>query len=353
MFKKNLLALAIASITGVVFLPLAQADEQFQDNRWYVAPFGTFINTGGDRHADNGWGGGMGIGKILNEHFNVELRGFYQGFEGKGPNKQDWELAGGTADVQYFFNRNRLAPYAVLAVGGMNSSVGNQNVAGIIGEAGAGLTYEVSDNFLLRSDVRYRYNNNFNSHIQGGTDSFHDMTINVGFVIPFGAKPKATVANFEVPVAAAPVTDCSTLDSDADGVNDCLDQCLRTVKGSTVDNTGCPVKLVLTGQHFKFDSAELTLNAQEILDGVADSLISYPQNNDIEVQGHTSSEGSDAYNMRLSQRRAESVADYLRMKNVPNRLITKGYGESQPVADNSTEEGRAENRRAELIWIEY
>ncbi|MDD5275092.1 MAG: OmpA family protein [Methylovulum sp.] len=353
MLKKKLLPIAIASLMGVGLLPLAQADDQFLDNRWYVAPFGTFINTGGDRNADNGWGAGMGIGKIINEHFNVELRGFYQGFDSKGPGSKEFELAGGTADLQYFFTRNRLAPYAVLAVGGMNTGLGARNVAGIIGEAGVGATYEVSDNFLVRSDVRYRYNNNFNSHIQGGPDDFHDMTINVGFVIPFGAKPKATAANFEAPIAAAPIVDCSTLDSDSDGVNDCLDQCPRTVKGSTVDDKGCPIKLVLKGEHFKFDSAELTLNAQEILDGVAQSLISYPQKNDIEVQGHTSSEGSDAYNMRLSQRRAESVADYLRMKNVPNRLITKGYGESQPVADNSTEEGRVENRRVELIWIEY
>lgn len=353
MFKKNLLSLAVTSLTSMGFLPLAQAADPFMDNRWYAAPFATFINTGGDRNADDGWGGGIGIGKIINEHFNVELRGFYQGFDSNGPGNKAFDLAGGTADLQYFFNRNKLAPYAVIAMGGMNTSLGARNVAGIIGEAGLGFTYEVSDNFLLRSDVRYRYNNNFNSHIQGGPDDFHDMTVNVGFVIPFGAKPKPTVAKFEPPIAVTPVVDCSTLDSDSDGVNDCLDQCPGTVKGSTVDNMGCPVRLVLKGQHFKYDSAELTPSAQEILDGVAENLMSYPQKNDIEVQGHTSSEGSDNYNMRLSQRRSRSVVDYLKMKGVTNKLIAKGYGETQPVAENDTEAGRSENRRVELIWIEY
>ncbi|MGZ4970686.1 MAG: OmpA family protein, partial [Methylobacter sp.] len=201
---------------------------------------------------------------------------------------------------------------------------------------------------------RYRYNNNLNAQVQPGTDEFHDMVVNVGFVVPFGDKPKRVERQPE-PVAAAvpePVKDCSTQDADADGVNDCLDRCPGTINGSKVDNTGCPVRLVLKGQHFKYNSAELTLNAQTILDGVAQSLVAYPQKNDIEVQGHCSSEGSAAYNLKLSQRRAQSVVDYLKMKGVTNRLIAKGYGESQPIADNKTEAGRSENRRVELIWIE-
>lgn len=358
MLRKNLLALTIASLSGIAYQPTTQAADQFLDNRWYIAPFGTFIATGGDRNADDGWGGGMGLGKIINEHFNVELRGFYDEFGGYNNRSNgrhgDWELAGGTVDLQYFFSRNKLAPYAVAALGGMNTHVPHRDVAGFIGEAGVGFTYEISDNFLLRSDVRYRYNNNFDSNIRG-TDEFHDMTVNVGFVIPFGDKPKY-VARAEptvTPIAAEPVVDCATLDADADGVNDCLDQCPRTVKGSTVDSNGCPIKLVLTGQHFDYDSAELTLNAKEILDGVAENLASYPLKNDIEVQGHTSSEGSNAYNMRLSERRSVSVVKYLKAKGVTNKLIARGYGETQPIVDNGTEEGKSQNRRVELIWIEY
>jgi OOP family OmpA-OmpF porin len=349
MLKRKLLV--IAALTSAGFLPLAHAADQIQDERWYVAPFGTFVQPGGDRGSNNGWGGGMGFGKIIDKHFNVELRGFYQGLSG-GNSTGNWDMTGGTADVQYYFFRDKFSPYTVLGLGAMNTSHNGDSGTGIIGEAGAGFTYELHDNFLLRSDVRYRYNNNINAHVQPGTDEFHDMTVNLGFVIPFGDKPKPA-AKAEAPVAvAAAVADCSTLDSDSDGVNDCLDKCPGTIKGSKIDNKGCPVRLVLNGQHFKYDSAELALNAKEILDGVAGSLVSYPQKNDIEVQGHTSSEGTNAYNMKLSQRRAQSVVDYLKMKGVANKLTAKGYGESMPIADNSTEAGKSENRRVELIWIE-
>ena len=70
----------------------------------------------------------------------------------------------------------------------------------------------------------------------------------------------------------------------------------------------------------------------------------------VEVAGHTDSMGSDKYNMGLSLRRAEAVRNYLVDKGIPaERLTVKAYGESQPVADNATEEGRFQNRRVELI----
>lgn len=339
MLKKKLLT--IASLTSVGFLPLAQAADTFQDDRWYVAPFASFVKTGGDRDASDGWGGGMGVGKIIDKHFNVEVKGFYEGFGGtNGP----WDLAGGSADVQYYFFRDKFSPYTVLGLGAMNTCASANCGVGLIGEAGAGFTYELHDNFLIRSDVRYRYNNNLNAHVQPGTDEFHDMTVNVGFVIPFGDKPKST--------AMSKVPECSTFDADSDGVNDCMDQCPGTIKGSKVDVNGCPISLLIKGVKFKYDSAELMPNAMAILDGVVESLVADPQKNDIEVQGHASSEGTDAYNMELSQRRSQSVAEYLKMKGVTNKLIAKGYGETQPIADNSTEEGRSENRRVELIWSE-
>lgn len=344
MFRKQLLV--VASIASIGFASAVQAEE-FQDDRWYVAPFGTFLRTGGDRNAKDGWGGGMGFGKILNEHFNIELKGFYQGFSAENAGR--WDLTGGTADVQYYFFRDKFSPYAVLGAGAMNTSFGGNSGATVIGESGVGFTYELHDNFLLRSDVRYRYNNNLNAHLQPGTEEFHDMTVNVGFVIPFGDKPHAAPKP-EAPEPVA-VADCSTLDSDNDGVNNCLDQCPNTMSGSKVDATGCPLRIELKGVQFKYDSAQLTDNAMTILDGVAASLMAAPQNRAIEVQGHTSSEGSNAYNLRLSQRRSESVVDYLKSRGVSNSLSARGYGETMPIADNSTEEGRERNRRVELVWI--
>lgn len=338
----NKTSLALTILIGGHLAAMAQAAEPFRDDRWYVAPFASYVQTGGDRRAADGWGGGLGVGKIIDEHFNAELKGFYQGFGGaNGP----WDLAGGTADVQYYFFRDKFSPYAVVGVGAMNTCASANCGVGLIGEAGVGFTYEVDDHFLVRSDVRYRYNNNLNAHVQPGTDEFHDMTVNVGFEIPFGDKPKYVVSK-------ATTTECSSRDPDADGVNDCLDKCPETIKGSKVDANGCLIQLVVKGVKFKYDSAELMPIAKDILDGVAKDLIFDTQKNDIEVQGHASSEGTDSYNMQLSLRRSHAVVEYLKSKGVSNRLIPKGYGERRPIADNSTEAGRSENRRVELIWLE-
>lgn len=346
MINKHFLTIALLLSLGSSVS--AQAEE-FLDNRWYIAPFGSYVKPGGDRISNSaGYGAGLGLGKIINEHFNVEVRGFYNGFDDERPRvgqKGQWDLVGGTADLQYYFWRDKFSPYTVAALGGMNSNVNGRSSAGFIGEVGTGFTYEICDHLLFRSDVRYRYNNNFDANLTptSHTNEYHDMIVNVGFVVPLGPKPQ--------PVAAAePVTDCSTLDSDSDGVNDCVDTCPGTMSGSKVDGSGCPLSLELKGVNFQYDSAELTLNAMSILDRVAENLIAYPQKNDIEVRGHTSSEGTHKHNMRLSQRRSQSVVDYLKMKGVTNRLTAHGFGPDMPIADNSTEEGREKNRRVELVW---
>ncbi|WP_347988960.1 OmpA family protein [Methylomonas sp. AM2-LC] len=354
MLKNKLLPIAL--LLSSLMLPTAHAaGTSIDDNRWYIAPFGTYVHTGGDRNADDGWGGGMGFGKIIDRHFNVELEGFYQGFNGQNG---AWSMSGGTADVQYFFFRDKFSPYTVLGAGAMNTCLSGKCGGGFIGEAGVGFTYELMDNLLFRSDVRYRYNNNLNANVQSGTNEFNDMVVNVGFVIPFGPKPVSAPIKVDAPAPvvtsarSTPVADCSTLDSDGDGVNNCLDKCSDTPKNSKVDVNGCPIKLILKGSNFKVDSAELTVPAKAILDEVAHSLNNYPLKNDIDVQGHTSSEGGVAHNQKLSERRAKSVADYLKSKGVTNRLFVKGFGKNKPIADNRTEEGRSENRRVELIWIE-
>ena len=89
-----------------------------------------------------------------------------------------------------------------------------------------------------------------------------------------------------------------------------------------------------------------------MLDAVAADLKRYPRLK-IELQGHTDSAGPDAYNMKLSGERANAVRTYLIMQGVPEQQLTsRGYGESQPVADNKTEEGRAQNRRVVMNVLE-
>jgi len=102
------------------------------------------------------------------------------------------------------------------------------------------------------------------------------------------------------------------------------------------------------GVTFDTDSTVIKPAFRDTLDRVAQSLTQYP-NSLIDVYGHTDSTGSDAYNMTLSQNRAQAVADYLSSRGVaPARIRAQGFGKTRPVASNGTEEGRAANRRVEI-----
>ncbi len=138
------------------------------------------------------------------------------------------------------------------------------------------------------------------------------------------------------------------LDSDGDGVPDYQDQCPDTPAGEEVNALGCPADLVLHDVNFEFDSATLTSDAEGILDGIAEKLAANESVN-VRLEGYTDSVGSASYNKDLSQRRADSVKDYLVSKGVDgDNVTTMGYGEEDPVATNETKEGRAENRRVEM-----
>lgn len=153
------------------------------------------------------------------------------------------------------------------------------------------------------------------------------------------------------PAGAVVDQDGCELDSDGDGVVDRLDKCPNTPAGARVDENGCEIIAELGMAHFAFDKAELNDEGRMELDESAKTLMSNP-NVRIEVAGHTDSVGSDSYNMSLGERRAKVVADYLVSKGVgADRLEPRSYGESRPVAANSTKEGRAQNRRTELVVI--
>ncbi|WP_111411766.1 OmpA family protein [Billgrantia lactosivorans] len=100
---------------------------------------------------------------------------------------------------------------------------------------------------------------------------------------------------------------------------------------------------------FAFDSAEIRPGAHQTLDEVATTLRDNPDLR-VRIEGHTDSVGSAEYNQDLSQRRADSVRDFLVSRGIEeNRMTTRGFGEEQPVATNETDEGRAQNRRVEIL----
>jgi len=111
-------------------------------------------------------------------------------------------------------------------------------------------------------------------------------------------------------------------------------------------------KIVLRGVHFDFNKSNIRRDAAPILDEAAMTLKENPGIH-VSVEGHTDGVGSVAYNLRLSDRRAESVKRYLVGKGVASdRLTTKGWGKSKPVASNDTADGRAQNRRVELVVLD-
>ncbi|SCY16088.1 MULTISPECIES: OmpA family protein [unclassified Pseudomonas] len=156
-------------------------------------------------------------------------------------------------------------------------------------------------------------------------------------------------------------------DEDGDGVPDSRDKCPGTPKGVQVDADGCPppapapvvveeavvVKeetIVIRDVHFEFNKATLTPADKDVLSTVATRLKQETSTAQLRVTGHTDSVGSDAYNQKLSERRANSVVKYLVENGVPQAsfVSVSGAGESQPVADNKTADGRAMNRRTEI-----
>ncbi len=143
------------------------------------------------------------------------------------------------------------------------------------------------------------------------------------------------------------------LDADGDGVADYLDKCPNTARDLRVDAQGCPILLkkkstISLDIQFDHDKADIKPEYESRLKEVADFMAKYPETK-AEIDGHTDSVGTAAYNMKLSQRRADSVRNYL-IKNFnvsTDRITAKGFGESKPVAPNTTEEGRRQNRRIE------
>jgi OOP family OmpA-OmpF porin len=150
----------------------------------------------------------------------------------------------------------------------------------------------------------------------------------------------------DTPQGAAVDEQGCPLDSDGDGVADYLDQCPDTPKGAIVTSMGCSARewVVL----FDFDKFEIKPEAYPVLDKIVSLVKQNPQMK-MEIQGHTDNVGSAEYNQKLSENRAKAIVDYLVRNGIdPKKLDYRGYGLTQPVASNDTEDGRAENRRVEL-----
>ena len=148
------------------------------------------------------------------------------------------------------------------------------------------------------------------------------------------------------------------LDTDKDSVPDYKDECPNTLPGIPVDARGCPhnkkkdLDQLKKGINFEFNSSKLTQNSYPTLDAIVKLMKEITEAN-VEVQGHTDIIGTEDYNQKLSEDRAHTVTDYLIKKGIAaERLRAVGFGTRVPLADNESDEGRAKNRRVELVPFE-
>jgi OOP family OmpA-OmpF porin len=203
------------------------------------------------------------------------------------------------------------------------------------------MDFYVSDQFSIRAEGEWFE-----------IDDGQLWAVNLGIQYLFGrpakaAAPVAEVAAAPAPPAPPPPPPPPPADTDGDGVIDEKDQCPDTPKGDRVGPQGCTCDITRQVQ-FAFNSAELTEEDKLILDEVAGNLARLKFVSGT-VIGHTDSIGPEEFNQQLSERRAQSVVAYLESRGIePGRLAASGAGESEPIADNSTAEGRALNRRVVL-----
>jgi OOP family OmpA-OmpF porin len=140
----------------------------------------------------------------------------------------------------------------------------------------------------------------------------------------------------------------SQIDSDGDGVYDNSDECQGTPAGAIVDERGC---WVVKGVQFDYKKWDVKPQYNSNLDNI-ESILKINPGLNVRIEGHTDDVGSMKYNIGLSGKRAQAIKDYLVDKGIdPSRITTTGLGYARPIADNDTPEGRALNRRAEIIPV--
>ncbi len=318
----------------------------------------------------------------------------------------DYDNSAKSTDItRYFVNliksyplKDKLSLYSLIGLGYENLSTdAKDNDDSGFFNYGLGLKYAVNDNFSLRAEVRHAI-----KFDHGDNNLFYT----VGFVIPFGkkAEPMAAPAPAPKPVVIGdddndgvnnnmdncpqtkvgvkvdangceldsdndgildshdkcPQTKAGVevdangcainIDSDHDGVVDSQDLCPNTPAGNVVDSDGC-VKVIRLHVTFATNKADISQAFMTQIKKVAD-FMKINQDYKVILEGNTDSTGSKKYNQQLSLMRANAVSDALEGLGVnPDKITTKGLGESNPIATNKTKEGRAQNRRVDAKFI--
>lgn len=329
-FTKSVCAAAISAVISMS----AVAD----DHKYEVMGGVGYTAYDNDRDMDDGMTGGVGLGFVLSPSWTLEA--WASGSDSKDETS-NVDLNGRYYHLDAVYNfakSNSWQPYAVVGLGEQSFEIKgeSEDYDETLLNLGVGAKRFLSDNLTLRGDVRA-----FNSLDEEKTD----FGVNFALSYLIGGTSAPAVAKAEPVPVAAPV------DSDGDGVYDDKDQCPDTPRNLKVDEVGCPIELskpvsIEMKVHFDTDSAVVKEADYAEIQKVADFAKQY-MNAAVKVEGHTDSTASNAYNLKLSERRAQAVEKVLEEQFglAPDRVTAVGYGEERPIASNDTVEGRAANRR--------
>ncbi|MBD3667759.1 MAG: OmpA family protein [Kangiella sp.] len=368
MKKKILTAACLLAFGSTAF-----AAEEVQDRHGFYGHVGWY-----DLELDSYWNsertqsGGLGLGWFFNKNLALEVE--YNYFDEIYNNTSSADTDVESTSINLLLNdtswigSTTTYPFMKLGYGELSDKYGvyGPDLEDSYYKVGIGLQHFATDNVYLRAGIDLLDSGDRGDHKVW----YFSYGYFFGDTVKSGAAPapkpveKAKDSDGDgvldandqcpgTPAGAAVDANGCPLDSDNDGVYDYQDACPGTAPGVQVDEKGCEVKVaeeVVVDMRLNFDTNKYEIKPEMVAEiaKVAEFLRQYPDVN-AEIQGHTDSVGSSAYNQGLSERRANSVKDYL-VSNFgidASRLTAKGYGEEQPIADNSTEEGRALNRRAE------
>ncbi len=329
--NKKLVGLAVATTLGLTAFT-ASAEDMFR-GAWYVVPGLSYMDTDSDLEADNGGGGFISIGKELSPAWDL------QGRLGYNRADEDTDIAGASGkykqatlglDALYMFSRDKFRPFLLAGLGVARNNVGydgigltDKNKTSWLAGLGLGAQYLFTDSFGLQADLRHQWSKSEAKNAAGTVDAdetIGNTLLSLGGIFRFGA-PAPVVAEAPpepAPIAAAP--EPMPEPAPAPEPVKCEPQMETITVGAE--------KL------FAFDKANLKDEGKAALDEAAAKIKANPEIKVVIVTGHTDRIGSDAYNQKLSERRANQVKDYMVAQGVDAAMIEAvGKGESEPVAE--------------------
>jgi len=333
--KKNLITIAVTTTLGLAAFT-ASADDMFRGS-WYVVPGVSYMNTDNDLRAKNGPGVFLKLGKELSESWDVQGGIDYNtarqntGIVGAGGRYKQTTLG---ADALYMFSRSNFRPFLLAGLGiahnGVDYTFPGSNTNGsktsLMGNLGLGAQYLFNDNFGLQADVREQWSrakfDSTGTTTYSRSDTAANTLFNLGGIFRFGAPaPVVAAAAPEpapIPVAEPEPAPAPEAPAPAPEPVKCTPQMETITVGAE--------KL------FAFDKANLKAEGKSALDDAAAKIKANPELKAVIVTGYTDRIGSDAYNQKLSERRAKVVADYLIAQGVDSSIISSsGKGKADPV----------------------